>query len=131
MNNAMCTLVNVYTPNIKQVPFLNKRLKNIDSCHQGFSILGGDFNSVSDPTLDSSATPKIDPVLLIIFCINTTCLMCGVASTIQKWLLLLLYGSLYIFSYRFVPDWQMGPPTCHLNHDLNQASITSTFSNSS
>lgn len=58
INDVTYTLVNVYTPNIRPTMFLNKLLKQITKCRQGHLIIGGDFNAVADPSIDTTAKSR-------------------------------------------------------------------------
>lgn len=57
INDVSYMLVNVYTPNVKQISFLIKLLKQTAKCHQGHLLIGGDFNTIADPSIDTTANP--------------------------------------------------------------------------
>ncbi|CAH2250624.1 Hypothetical predicted protein [Pelobates cultripes] len=55
INDVKYTIGNIYAPNDHQRDFLIKILAKIDKIQQGFLILGGDFNCIQDPILDSTS----------------------------------------------------------------------------
>uniref|UniRef100_A0A6I8S7H8 Reverse transcriptase domain-containing protein n=1 Tax=Xenopus tropicalis TaxID=8364 RepID=A0A6I8S7H8_XENTR len=53
--DQMCTVANVYVPNSGQIPYLKQFLKILENFSKGSIILGGDFNMVLNPLVDSSS----------------------------------------------------------------------------
>lgn len=49
------TLAAIYAPNVGQVPFLETALNKLEAFAKGEIVIGGDFNLVLDPSLDSSS----------------------------------------------------------------------------
>lgn len=52
INDALYTLASIYSPNDKQLDFLEDTLCRLSSFSQGSLILGGDLNVLADPSLD-------------------------------------------------------------------------------
>lgn len=68
INDAVYTIVTVYTPNTQQLRFLRKLHKKVSTVQQGATIWCGDFNITPDPILDSSSSsirykPSLGPLL--------------------------------------------------------------------
>lgn len=57
-NNVLYSLVNLYVPNVKQISFLKHILKKMETCRQGLLIIGGYFNLVTDPLLDTLSSRR-------------------------------------------------------------------------
>lgn len=57
LRNVKLTLVNLYAPNTQQALFFASLCPVISQFMEGPLIIGGDFNSVCDPTLDRSSSP--------------------------------------------------------------------------
>lgn len=58
MEGEPLTLASVYAPNKNQLQFLTEVSSNLSSFSKGPIILGGDLNSIIDPSQDSSGTVK-------------------------------------------------------------------------
>lgn len=58
MNNVMYTLINLYAPNCRQLPFLHTLKKKVDSIKKGLVLYCGDFNCVPNKQLDYSAPQR-------------------------------------------------------------------------
>lgn len=58
INNVAYTLVTIYVPNQRQMPFLKNTLKAIREIQQGHLLICGDFNLVPENEMDSSSSPK-------------------------------------------------------------------------
>lgn len=55
-----CTLAKVYSPNQGQISFLEGALEHLDRFAEGILLIGGDFNTVLNPSIDaSSSAPHI------------------------------------------------------------------------
>lgn len=57
LQNEKLTLVNLYAPNTQQSLFFAFLCPVISQFMEGLLIMGGDFNSVCDPTLNRSSSP--------------------------------------------------------------------------
>lgn len=64
IDNILFTLVNSYAPNSSQVSFLNKLWNKINRVQQGRLIWCGDFNGISDATVDSTSLSIRPPLQL-------------------------------------------------------------------
>lgn len=56
LQNEKLTLVNLYAPNTQQALFFASLCPVVSQFMEGPLIIGGDFNSVCDPTLDRSSS---------------------------------------------------------------------------
>lgn len=54
INSNPYTLVTLYVPNKHQIRFLRRVLKKTRSMHYGNIIIGGNFNLIADPNLDTT-----------------------------------------------------------------------------
>lgn len=52
------TLLNIYTPNKRQIAFLTKTIRKAKKLQQGHLLLCGDFNIIPDFQLDSSTNTR-------------------------------------------------------------------------
>lgn len=59
LNQTVFTLVNLYASNTKQRRFLAPLLAKALSEKQGTMIIGGDFNTILNPTMDSTTSSRI------------------------------------------------------------------------
>lgn len=83
-NDVLYTLVNIYAPNVRQIAFLNKMLKKISSCWQGFLILGGDLIQWATLQLIHPLKPSINHALSIHLSTKAICMTSGGVTMILK-----------------------------------------------
>lgn len=84
INSNLYTLVNVYVPNVHQIRFLKRLFKKLKSVQHGSLIMGSDFNTVNDSTLETSPQVKDCAHNLLIFSTHKMFIMCGDATTVLK-----------------------------------------------
>lgn len=54
LNGRKVTFLNVSLPNVNQITYLENILEKIDSFSEGLLIVGGDFNLILEPEIDTS-----------------------------------------------------------------------------
>lgn len=64
IDNVLCTIVNSYSPNSRQIAFLNKLWRRINEVKQGRIVWCGDFNGINDALVDSTSRGLRPPLQL-------------------------------------------------------------------